>query len=128
MINKIWQHKNMKESLLGAIHGLLITLKTERNAKIILIMTIIAVALGLALKVCAYEFMIIILVSSIVSICEVFNTLVENILDMIQPDTDPKIKILKDISSAAVLTSTVAALIIGIIIFIPKIIGLIQNT
>jgi len=124
MLNKIWQHKNIKESLLGAIHGLYITLKTERNAKIILIMAIVAILLGFILKVCAFEFMLIIIVSAIVSICEVFNTLVENILDMIDPNLNPKIKILKDISSAAVLTSTIAAAIIGAIIFLPKIFNL----
>ena len=121
MINKIWQNKNMKESFLGSLHGLRIALATERNAKLIFFFGIIVISLGIILKVSLFEFMIIVLVTSSVLICEVFNTLVENILDMIQPETDPKIKILKDISSAAVLLSSLAAAVIGCIIFLPKI-------
>ena len=124
MINKIWQHKNIKESFLGALEGLSVVLKTERNARIIFAIGIIAIIIGLILKVSPFEFMIVILVIVGVFICEVFNTLVENILDMVQPQTDPKIKILKDISSAAVLISSIGAVIIGFIIFLPKILAL----
>ena len=124
MINKVWQHKNMKESFLGSLHGLRIALQTERNAKAIFFIGILVIVAGFLFKISLYEFIIIVLVTVAVFACEIFNTLVENILDMIQPDTDPKIKVLKDISSAAVLIASAGATIIGIIIFLPKIINL----
>ncbi|MCM8774429.1 MAG: diacylglycerol kinase family protein [Candidatus Omnitrophica bacterium] len=121
MINKIWQHKNIKESFVGSLKGLMVVIKTERNAKIIFAIGAIVILFGLILKVSIQEFIVIIIVTIGVFICEVFNTLVENILDIIQPQNDPKVKILKDIASGAVLISSVGAAIIGIIIFVPKI-------
>lgn len=120
MIKKIWQHRNIKESFLGAVSGLKVALKTERNAKIIFFIGAFVILAGFFFRVSSFEFMIIILVTTTVFTCEIFNTLVENILDMIHPKSDPKIKILKDISSAAVLLSSIGASIIGFIIFLPK--------
>jgi len=122
MINKIWRHKNMKESFLGALKGLVIVLKTEKNAGIIFTIGLAVIILGFLFKLSLYEFAILIIVTIAVFVCEVFNTLVENILNIVQPQDDPKIKILKNISSAAVLLSSIGALVIGLIIFLPKII------
>ena len=122
MINKIWQHKNIKESFLGAVKGLGVVLKTERNARTIFIIGILVIISGFIFAVSFYKLTILIIVIMIVFICEVFNTMCENILDLIKPQTDPKIKILKDISSGAVLLSSLGAVIIGVLIFLPKII------
>ncbi|MCM8824071.1 MAG: diacylglycerol kinase family protein [Candidatus Omnitrophica bacterium] len=127
MINKIWQHKNIKESFLGSLKGLMVVIKTERNAKIIFAIGVIVILVGLILKVSLQEFIVIIILTIGVFICEVFNTLIENILDIIQPQNDHKVKILKDIASGAVLISSIGAAIVGIIIFAPKINTLIIN-
>ena len=126
MINKIWQHKNIKESFLCAVKGLKIVLRLERNAKIILIAGITVSIAGLFLNLTANEFSILIIVMVGVFICEIFNTLIEKTLDTIQPQYDPKIKTLKDISSSAVLLSVLGAITIGIIIFLPKIFNLLR--
>jgi diacylglycerol kinase len=120
----VWKHKNIKESFLGALKGLKTVLKIERNARIIFFIGLIVIVLGFLFKLSLIEFAILIIVIIGVFVCEVFNTLVENILDIIQPQNDPQIKILKDISSAAVLLSSLGAGIIGLIIFLPKIIAL----
>ena len=52
---------------------------------------------------------------------ELFNTAIETVVDMISPEKNEKAKLAKDISAAAVLTLAVGAMIIGAIIFIPKI-------
>jgi len=126
MINKIWQHKNMKESFLGALRGLEAVIKKERNAKVIFLIGIIVIIAGVYFNLSADEFAILIIVTSGVFVCEVFNTLVENILDIINPRYDNKIKILKDISSSAVLLSSIGAVAIGILIFLPKIFNLLH--
>ena len=126
MINKIWQHKNMKESFLGALRGLEAVIKKERNAKIIFLIGIIVIIAGIYFNLSADEFAILIIVTVGVFICEVFNTLVENILDIINPRYDEKVKILKDISSSAVLLSSIGAIAIGILIFLPKILNIIH--
>lgn len=127
MINKIWQHKNMKESFLGALHGLAITIKTERNAKIIFIFGLIVISAGIYFDLSGDEFAILILVTVGVFICEVFNTLAENILDIVKPEYDTKVKLLKDIASSAVLLSCIGSIAIGIIIFLPRITHLYQR-
>ena len=52
---------------------------------------------------------------------EIFNTSIETIVDMVSPQKNEKAKLVKDISAAAVLVLAIGALIIGLIIFIPKI-------
>ncbi|OPX28648.1 MAG: hypothetical protein B1H08_05525 [Candidatus Omnitrophica bacterium 4484_171] len=122
----MWQHKNMKESFLGALRGLEAVIKKERNAKVIFLIGIIVIIAGVYFNLSADEFAILIIVTSGVFVCEVFNTLVENILDIINPRYDNKIKILKDISSSAVLLSSIGAVAIGILIFLPKIFNLLH--
>jgi len=116
----------MKESFLGALRGLEAVIKKERNAKIIFLIGIIVIIAGIYFNLSADEFAILIIVTVGVFICEVFNTLVENILDIINPRYDEKVKILKDISSSAVLLSSIGAIAIGILIFLPKILNIIH--
>ena len=54
---------------------------------------------------------------------ELFNTAIETIVDMISPEKNDKAKLAKDISAAAVLAVSIGAAVIGIIIFLPKIIN-----
>ncbi|MFH1771911.1 MAG: diacylglycerol kinase family protein [Candidatus Omnitrophota bacterium] len=126
-MKKVWQHKNMKESLAGALCGLRVMLKTERNARLIFILGIFVLAAGILLGCDSKEILIILVVITSVIICEVINTLVENILDIIKPQDDPHVKVLKDISSAAVLVASIASIIIGLIIFTPKLLTLFKH-
>ena len=51
-----------------------------------------------------------------------FNTAVEKLADMVSKDLHPEIKVIKDVSAAAVLVSAIAALVTGAIIFLPKLV------
>ncbi|WP_421919047.1 diacylglycerol kinase family protein [Marinifilum sp.] len=53
-----------------------------------------------------------------------FNTAIENICDFIHPDYHDKIKKIKDISAAAVLIGAITALLVGLLIFLPKLTNL----
>jgi diacylglycerol kinase len=119
MIRKAWQHKNLKESFLGALKGVKVVFKIERNAKIIFFIGIIIIAIALLLKFTLNKLAILIIVVVNVFICEIFNSVVESILDIIKPEDDYNVKILKDMASAAVLIVCIGATIIGIILFIP---------
>ena len=55
---------------------------------------------------------------------EIFNSSIEDLADVVCPERDERIKKVKDLAAAAVLVSAIAALIIGLIVFIPKIIAL----
>ena len=56
-----------------------------------------------------------------VLITELINSLIERVIDYIKPELHPKAKIIKDISAAVVLVAAITSIIVGLIIFIPKI-------
>ena len=127
MIKKSWKHRNLGESIIGALRGLKIVFHAERNARAIIIVgslvLIAASLLGASLR--DHAILVIVIIS--VFACETFNTLVEVILDMIQPQDDPHVKILKDIASGVVLLASIGAVAIGFIIFLPKVWPLISK-
>ena len=121
MFERPWRHRKIKDSVVGAFKGLHLVIRTERNARIIAILGVIAIALGFILQISLVEFVIIIVVITIVFAFETFNTITEILLDIIIPERDPHVKVLKDIASGTVLIASINAVIIGGIIFIPKI-------
>lgn len=50
---------------------------------------------------------------------EALNTAIEKLSDIVSPEKDDRIRIVKDISAGAVLISSIVAVVIGLIIFIP---------
>ena len=124
MFERPWRHRKIKDSVIGALNGLHLVIRTERNARIIAILGVIAIALGFILQISLVEFVIIIVVITIVFAFETFNTITEILLDIIIPERDPHVKVLKDIASGTVLIASINAVIIGGIIFIPKILTL----
>lgn len=68
----------------------------------------------------ASEIILAILAIALVWITEMLNTCVEKIMDRISGDYDERIKLIKNISAGAVLVAAIAALVIGLVIFIPK--------
>ncbi len=112
--------KKLINSFRYAIEGFISSFKTERNMKIHILAMIIVIILGLYLKISSIEWCIIIIAIASVIGAELFNTTIETVVDMISPEKNPKAKLAKDISAAAVLAIAIGAAIIGIIIFIPK--------
>ena len=55
---------------------------------------------------------------------ELMNTAIEKICDLISKDIHPVIKVVKDISAAAVLIAAIGSLFTGAIIFLPKLLNL----
>ena len=66
------------------------------------------------------EWIAIVFAISLVWITEMFNTAIEKSMDHLSPTEHPEVKLIKDVASAAVLTASVAACIIALIIYIPK--------
>ena len=120
-MNPKQEYKKLINSFKYAIEGFISSFKTERNMKIHVLAMIIVIALGLTLKVSAMEWFICILAIVIVLSGELFNTAIETVVDMVSPEKNEKAKLAKDISAAAVLVLTIGAAIIGLIIFVPKI-------
>ncbi len=107
-----------------AFRGLSLLIKNEHNSRIHLLAAVAVVTLGLLLKISSQEWALILIVTGIVFISELFNTTVENLSDIIEPGKSEKIRNIKDYAAAAVFISALISAIIGAIIFLPKLIDL----
>lgn len=110
-----------------AFAGLRTLFTEEHNARIHLIAAVIAMVFGILLKISATEWILLVGTICLVFICELFNTSLEALADFVSQQKHPQIKKVKDLAAAAVFISAFAALITGIIIFLPKIISLCTN-
>lgn len=108
-----------------AFKGIWDLIKSEPNARIHLIATICAIILGIPLRISRFEWCIILIVIALVWAAEAFNTVIEKLVDHFFKDYHETARITKDISAGAVLICSIAALICGLIIFLPKLIALI---
>jgi len=112
--------RNLINSFFSAIRGLIGILKTQRNVRIIFACGILAIILGICLKVTLTEMLILVLTIGIVCVAEIFNTMVEEITNLITDKYDPKIKSIKEISAGAVFIASIISLIVGCLIFIRR--------
>ena len=113
-----WQ-KRLK-SFAYAGDGIKALFKTEHNAYIHAGLTATALLLAVVLHISRLEWMALILAMAGVWITEILNTALEKTADLISEDYHPLIKLVKDLAAAAVLISAVAALLVGLLIFLPK--------
>lgn len=109
-------------SFKNAISGLIWVVTTQKNFKIHLAFSFLALALGFFLRISYFEFLIILVLIGCGLAIEAINTAIEETIDAIHKDWSPEIKIAKDVSAAAVLVFSLFAFLIACIIFIPKII------
>lgn len=100
---------------------MLLLLRTEPSIKIQFFIALLVTALGFYLEISTIEWMIQVLAIGMVMGVESVNTAIEKICDYIQPNLDPKIGFIKDISAGAVMIVSVLASIAGLIIYLPKI-------
>jgi diacylglycerol kinase len=112
--------KERRNSFTYAWSGIKSLMRTEHNAWIHLALTIAAIALGFILKIARGEFIAIIIVMTMVWVAEILNTTIEKTMDFISLEKHPQIKLVKDLAAAAVLITAISALLVGAIIFIPK--------
>lgn len=102
-----------------AIKGLFKTFREEQNLKIQILTSLIVLILGIYFSISRTEWAILTLVVCLVLTAEITNSAVERITDVLKPRINTYVKEIKDIMAAAVLLSSIAAVIIGVIIFFP---------
>jgi len=109
------------ESFGFAFNGLKILIKEEHNSRIHLFVAIVIVIVSFIFQISSSEWILILFSISFVLVTEIINSAIENISDFISPEKHNSIKKIKDLAAAAVLISSITALIVGLIIFLPKI-------
>jgi len=113
-----------KFSLQNAFEGIKITLRTQRNLRIHIIVGLLIISVSFLLKIDLLEFVLILLTVMIVLVTEILNTAIEFTIDLVSPQYNQLAKKVKDISAAAVLVSAFFAILIGLFILGPRLITL----
>ena len=112
------------ESFTHAFRGIGVLIKSTHNFWVHIFFSIIAIILGYVLKISYIEWILIILSIGFVMVAEAFNTAIEIDIDLTSPNYHPYARDTKDVAAGAVLISATISLIVGILIFLPKIINL----
>ena len=118
--------KKLINSFKYAISGIITSFKTERNMKIHILVMILVIIAGIVFKLSLLDWIILVIMFGLVISAELFNTAIETTIDMITKEKNEKAKIAKDVAAGAVLVLAVASVIVGLIIFIPKILSFIK--
>lgn len=119
--------KRFVKSFGYSIEGLKYAYKYEQSMFIHLTMLCFVIIFGLILRISLMEWIICIILCGLVIATELINTSIEAVVDLTCPKIHPLAKIAKDTASAAVFVFAITAAISGLIIFVPKIITLING-
>jgi undecaprenol kinase len=103
------------------LRGLEIFIKTTHNLWLHIFFAALAIYLGFILNLSSVEWAIIVLAIGLVIIIEAINTAIEIDIDLTSPTYHPYAKDTKDVAAAAVSMAVIVAGIIGLLIFLPKI-------
>lgn len=114
------------DSVKNCLEGISYTITNENNFKREMILGILAVILSAVLKISLLEWIVVILLINFVLVCELLNTALEKTVDLYTTKYNETAKIVKDVAGASVLVMCTFSAIIGVIIFLPKIINLIK--
>lgn len=106
---------SFKNAFLGWWH----VIRTQQNAWIHTVITLLMLVVGFWLQLSLLEWAILILIIAIVWTAEFLNTALEIVVDLICPELHPLAKAGKDVGAASVLIAAVCALIIGILVLGP---------
>lgn len=116
--------KKFVNSFSYPIKGLRYAYKNEQNLAVDVGIALLVVIFGFLFRINKYEWAILVLTIGLVISCELINTAIEAVVDLVTEEYHPLAKVAKDTSAAAVLVFAMVAVIVGLIIFVPKIIGL----
>lgn len=105
-----------------AINGIKLFFKSQHNAWIHAVATVMVISSGYVLDASTTEWCFLLFAIGFVFTAEAFNTAIEYLTDLVSPEYNETAGRVKDVAAGAVLIASVTALIIGCIIFLPKLI------
>ena len=116
--------KKFFNSFTYPIKGLKYAYRNEQNLAFDVGMALLVTVFGFIFKLEKYEWAIVVLTIGLVIACELINTAIEAVVDLVTEEHHPLAKVAKDTSAAAVFVFAIVAVIVGLIIFLPKVIAL----
>ena len=111
--------KKLRNSFKYAFSGIKLCIKDEQNMLIHLTMAILVIICGFIFEISKFEWIIVMMM-------ELLNTAIENVCDAVTDKENKYIKVAKDTAAGAVLVIAIVSAIIGLLIFIPRIMEVIQ--
>lgn len=105
------------KSFLNAFRGIFFMLRSERNFQLEVFVFFINIFLIFYLKLSSFDTILILIVCFGVLAAEIFNTAIEKICDIIQPEFDKRIGFIKDVSAGAVTLMAILSVIVGISVY-----------
>jgi diacylglycerol kinase len=124
---KAWREVRYSEKFKNAFRGMYVVAKTTRHLFIHIITALIVIVLGFYFKVSSGEWIALTFAIGFVFVTEALNTAIEIDIDLTSPEYHPYARDTKDVAAAAVLLSVFVAVIIGLIVFLPRILVVIQS-
>ncbi len=130
IIKRPWRHYRMAEesffinrvrSVGIALKGAVLLVRTEGSIQIQAALVVIMTIAGFYFEISTTEWIMQVFAIGLVMGIEGVNTAVEKLSDFIQPEHDPRIGFIKDVSAGAVMIVSIAASVIGLLIYLPKI-------
>lgn len=103
-----------------AFEGIAAFFQSEHNAWLHFMATIAVITLATLVGVTRTELLALVFAIGFVWVAEMFNTCIERVMDFISDQRHKEIKFIKDLASGAVLVAAITALVIGAVVFIPK--------
>lgn len=123
-----FQSRSFQKSAMYALNGIRLAFRSQRNFRKHLVIAILTFAIAFFLKVNIVEFCIIIFANTLVLVCEMFNSVIEFVIDAYYKNKWAKLaKLSKDIGAGAVLISASMSALISLIIYSSKIYELYYN-
>jgi diacylglycerol kinase len=113
--------EQLKKSLQYAFRGLGYVIRHEKNFQNELIVAVMVVIAMVYFDLAKWENVLLFLVIMVTLIMELLNTVMERVVDMLKPSVHPYAKLIKDLMAAAVLVTSILAMVVGIIIFYPHV-------
>ena len=110
----------MLKSFKYAFEGIFSAIKKERNMKIHIAMMLAVIVAGIIFSISKIEWICCLFCFGLVISLEMVNTAIEVLADLVDEKYNEKIKLIKDVAAGAVLVSAIISAIIGLMIFIPK--------
>lgn len=112
------RHPGFVESFRYALEGMREALRGERNIKVMLAMGVLAVVVGLLLRLDALSWIAVVLMIGMVLCAELLNTAIETVVDLVAPELHPLAKRAKDLAAGAVLALSICVAIAGLVIYV----------
>ncbi len=102
-----------------AFAGIAYLFRTQRNARIELVIALVVCALGAWLRITRLEWAILVVMIAMVLILEGLNTALEAAVDLASPEIHPLAKVAKDVTAGMVLIAAIASVVVGLLILGP---------